>query len=328
MSDILPFGALSDFKETYVARADGSDSAKDTADKHVRRLWRFQQFQANRGTDLYGEVDIDEFMNFRQYLRDEHDLGEGSVKNHSSAVSKFFQLERSDDSNPVREWEPSDDSGKWSTTTDKERQTREKVHYLDKPDVQALLENVPDPQFRSSLIIRLLVSTGMRRSELVTLRLRDVDPDAKELMIRDEKTDDYRTVAFRDPKLARSLRIWIDHERAKQFGAMETEYLFPPGDGSGSNDHISPSTVERTVKVAAENAGIQETYTTTNGQETCLVTPHCLRATFAVQCAKADVSAPFVKEALGHHDISVTDLYLSVTGDDANDVIREQGPSF
>jgi integrase/recombinase XerD len=182
--------------------------------------------------------------------------------------------------------------------------------------------------FRDTLIIRLLVGTGMRRSELITLRLRDVHPSEKRVDIYERKNDEYRTVGFRSDRLARDLRMWIDHHRAQQYGAEESDYLFPP-DGRGESDHLGETVVRDIVVEAAERAGIQQSYgSDALGREQHLVTPHALRATFAVECAKNGVPAPMVKEALGHHSLSVTDIYTSVIDDDAADMIRRDGPSF
>jgi integrase len=195
------------------------------------------------------------------------------------------------------------------------------VFYLEESDVEQLIEAADG--FHDTLIIRLLVSTGMRRSEVISLRCQDVDIEGKKIHIYERKNDEYRTVGFRSDKLARDLRMWFDHYRQQQYGAEESDYLFPP-DGRGESDHLGETVVRDIVVEAAERAGIQQSYgKDALGREQHLVTPHALRATFAVQCAKNGVPAPMVKEALGHHDLSVTDIYTSVIDDDAADMITE-----
>jgi integrase/recombinase XerD len=122
--------------------------------------------------------------------------------------------------------------------------------------------------------------------------------------------------------------MWIDHHRTREYGADESDYLFPP-DWKGESDHLGATVVRDTVVEAADCADIQQSYgTDAMGRTQHLVTPYALRATFAVQCAKDGIPAPMVKEALGHHSLNVTDIDTSVIDDDAADMIRRDGPSF
>jgi integrase len=125
--------------------------------------------------------------------------------------------------------------------------------------------------------------------------------------------------------------MWIDHRRQRQYGADETDHLFPPGNAGANKDHLSVDTVGATIRKAADAADVQEPYTTdADGRVRHKVTPHTHRATFAVHAAKSpnSVSAPILQEALGHHDLSITQIYADVADDDAADVIRTDGPAF
>lgn len=328
MSDqlIIPDPLVS-YKDSYVLRS-GSDAAEQTAEKHVRYLWMWGAFlYERRDKDFNSEIDVEEdFLKFRRYLKQDVGYAEGTIRNVTSAISKFFKIQRPNDPNPVEQWETSDKEGKWSVTTVKERENRG-VPYLSKEEVKSLIEATES--LRDRLICRLLVSTGVRVSELVTLRLMDVSPEEREISIWEDKNEVARDVGFRDDKLARDLRIWIDHGRAGQHGAEESDYLFPPGSPNGDSDHLHKNTARMAVRRAADKAGIQSVYDTdTEGRRRRKVGPHCLRATFAVQCAKAGISAPYVQEALGHSSLDVTQIYLNVVDGDAADVIREQGPAF
>lgn len=349
---------IESFRESYVLRSD-SDASERTVKRHVRHLHKFEAWLQERGKDLESDIEVeDDFLRFRRWLKkrgagtkcpecektadpfdsDCPDCGtsleggepvgysEGTIKNVTGAISQFFQIQRPDDPNPVDEWETTGSEGKWSITTEKKRATREGVFYLEESEVEELIEAADG--FRDTLIIRLLVSTGMRRSEVISLRCQDVDIEGKKIHIYERKNDEYRTVGFRSDKLARDLRMWFDHYRQQQYGAEESDYLFPP-DGRGESDHLGETVVRDIVVEAAERAGIQQSYgEDALGRQQHLVTPHALRATFAVQCAKNGIPAPMVKEALGHHSLDVTDIYTSVIDDDAADMIVRDGPAF
>lgn len=352
---------IESYRESYVLRSQ-SDAAENTVKGHIRHLRKFDSWLQDRGKDLADDIEVeDDLLRFRQWMKlrgagtkcpecenvvgpfedDCADCGadvsegepvgysEGTIKNATGAISKFFQIQRPDDPNPVDQWETPGNEGKWSITTDKRRETREGVFYLDEKDegeVTTLIEAAGS--FRDKLIIRLLVSTGMRRSELISLRKKDVEPENRRVRIYERKNDDYRPVGFRSDKLARDLQMWMDHHRKQQYGADESDYLFPP-DGKGNSDHLGETVVRDIVVEAAERAGLQESYgSDALGRNRNLVTPHALRATFAVECAKNQIPAPMVKEALGHHSLNVTDIYTSVIDDDAANMIRRDGPSF
>lgn len=349
---------IESYRDSYVLRAE-SDAAENTVKRHVRHLRLFQSWLQDRGKEITDDIEVeDDLLRFRRWMKkvgagtncpeceevadpfenscpecgadlsegEPVGYSEGTIKNATGAISKFFQIHRPEDPNPVEEWDTPGNEGKWSITTDKKRATREGVFYLESEEVEQLIEAVDS--FRDKLIIRLLVGTGMRRSELISLRLRDVEPGNKRIRIYERKNDDYRTVGFRSDKLGRDLRMWIDHHRSREYGAEESDYLFPP-DGRGESDHLGETVVRDIVVEAAERAGIQQSYgTDALGREQHLVTPHALRATFAAQCAKNRIPAPMVKEALGHHSLDVTDIYTSVIDDDAADMIRRDGPSF
>jgi len=352
---------IESYRESYVLRSE-SDAAENTVKRHVRHLRKFNSWLQEHGKDVTDDLEVeDDLLRFRRWMKkrgagtkcpecetvvapfeaDCLDCGadvsegepvgysEGTIKNATGAISKFFQIQRPEDPNPVDEWETTGSDGKWSITTEKKRATRQGVFYLNEEDdgeVTALIEAAES--FRDKLIIRILVSTGMRRSELISLREKDVKPSQKRILIYERKNDKYRKVGFRSDKLARHLQMWIDHHRTQEYGAEESDYLFPP-DGKGNSDHLGGTVVRDIVVEAAERAGIQENYgTDAMGRTQNLVTPHALRATFAVQCAKNEIPAPMVKEALGHHSLSVTDIYTSVIDDDAADMIRRDGPRF
>jgi integrase len=333
-TDELP-KPIAEFCEKYVEKGrDHPDrdveAVRDTAETHVRYLKLFREWLHEQDEDLYDDVSVRDIRRFRNWLTDEHGYSDGTKRNITGSVSQFFQEQRPDDENPVRVWSEEGKSGKWSYTTEKEREERQEVFYLEQEQVDALLEHAPDPTFRSELIIRTLVNTGIRRSELVTLRCDDVYPEERRIRVYDTKNNEYRgDVGFRSEKLARDLRMWLDHRRQREYGADETDHLFPPGNAGAEKDHLSTATVGATVRKAADAAGIQEPYTTTaDGRVRHKVTPHTLRATFAVHAAKKGVSAPVVRDALGHHDLSITSIYTSLAEGDAADVIRTDGPSF
>lgn len=269
------------------------------------------------------EATSEDVRTFLLYL-EEQGLSGPTRTQARSGISQYYQRMDIDTSNPVKELE-----GSWSTTTDKEDATGERRSYLSKDDVKAMIENAPAPTLRSELIIKTLYQTGIRRMELATATVDNLDINSRELEIKADKTDEWRTVSFRE-SLRQPLNLWLKTRRKDAPGYYEDNpYLFPSPSNRGQNDHISGETIRKTVVDAADNAGIQSTYgEDTTGKNQNTITPHVLRHTFAVHAAENSVPAPHLKTVLGHHSLDITQIYVQIADQDAVDMLKKRGPSL
>lgn len=315
--------------ERFRQRLTGKSDA--TVERYTTNVERWRDWLEQRGKDMMNVAD-----DVKARPDDVEGVTAGDVEDHLDAmtlsgyaentangawasISMFYQVLRQFRQNPA----DSDhlDRG-WSATTQIKKETRESVKYLPPEDVEALVQHIPSPATRNTLIIKMLYATGLRRGELCNLRVKDVNRDERTITVWTEKAGDSRTVPY--PKSLRApLSNWIDVQRGTVYGASESEYLFP----TRQSDRISGETVRHVVTQAAEDAGLQEVYgTDVEGRERALITPHTLRHSYAVQCAKNGMRAPFLRDLLGHHDINVTEIYLQIASDDAIDAGRDYGP--
>lgn len=246
---------------------------------------------------------------------------ESSVHNARSAISSFYG-ESGVDPDPAEEVDLG--RGEWSVTTKKTRETKDPVVYLTPEEIEQMVESAPSPQIRNRLLIRLGYQLGCRLNELVTIRIEDIDRDSREVKLYTSKADEYRVVPYQ-PSLDNLLSLWIDTERDAVLTAHESPYLFP----TQMSEHLSNPQARKIIKRAAEEGGLQETlYTDKAGNERHKISPHQLRHSFAVQCAKNGMSAPFLRDLLGHSDISVTQIYLELAEEDAVEHGKKYGPSI
>jgi len=227
--------------------------------------------------------------------------------------------------------------GSWSAESIKSESERSDVYWLDEDQVDDLVSHVPEPKIRNKLIIRLMLQTGVRASEIATIRcgrnpdwdsnsLRDIDQEKRTIEVEDRKSDGYRTVVYQQ-SLDPLLRLYIESERPGIYGADESPYLFVTTHG----EHINSQVVNtKIVKKAADRANINRPYmTTSNGQERSTVTSHTLRHTFAMHSLKNGLDTKWIKEQLGHEDIGTTiDLYLHEDKETMRREIRNHGADF
>lgn len=205
---------------------------------------------------------------------------------------------------------------------------------LSREEVAELIENVPTPTVRNELICRMLYQTGMRRSELVRIRLDDIDRNNRHIAVYGKKTEDPRN-AWHRPSLDSLLSLWIEGDRNAVFHAEDSDYLFP----TRRQERMDEQTVTDVVTTAAENANLQETVYETkrpsnakDGHKTPEVRrvgAHTLRKSFGVHFINDGGDISFLADLLGHDDIETTkENYLKYSTKDLQNSVRRHGPSI
>lgn len=265
----------------------------------------------------------------RIFLRQQLDSGlsGGTVEKRRWAISTFYgELgEMAEEGYSVPEFEDPTaglDVSDWqdfNTGGRKEEELKE-VYYLEPEEIDELAENATSPTLRNELIIRLLYQTGLRRQELAETRVGDVTTDKRAINVHANKTHRNRTVYY-TPSLNTILKRWLNVER----GALSTagsEYLFP----TRESEQISPKTINRIVRKAAEAAGLQaHVYDNAAGDSQMKVTAHVLRHSCAVQCLKNRMDTRTLQKLMGHAKIDTTEQYLRLSESDVRDSARKYG---
>ena len=164
-------------------------------------------------------------------------------------------------------------------------------------------------EIRDKAMLELLYATGIRVSELIHLRVEDVNLSVGFITCRDGMKE--RTVPF--GKVAKqSLLNYMDQARQTLLKGNESEWLFTNCNGKP----MSRQGFWKIIKYYGEKAGIQAD-----------ITPHTLRHSFAAHLLRnwADVHA--VQAMLGHSDMATTQAYMAYSQENAvRDVYKETHP--
>tara|TARA_B110000977_G_scaffold171524_1_gene223188 strand:- start:33 stop:1184 length:1152 start_codon:yes stop_codon:yes gene_type:complete len=164
-----------------------------------------------------------------------------------------------------------------------------------------ILEMINVPQnIKHKCIISLLYSAGLRRSELLNLKLTDIDSEKHTLRIENGKGSKDR-ISIISPSLIKELRIyWKEFKTEK--------YVFEGAKGK----QYSAASVLQIVKRAAKKANIRKN-----------VTPHMLRHSFATHLLEDGVDLRTIQVLLGHASSKTTEIYTHVA---INQLIKINNP--
>ena len=162
-------------------------------------------------------------------------------------------------------------------------------------EVQKLLEQPntqTDKGIRDETMLLILYSTGIRVSELVNLRVKDLNLEVGYLTCRENGKE--RTIPL-SAETEDSIHTFMDSARTRLLKGRESEYLFSNCSGSP----MSRQGFWKILKSYSSAAGITKD-----------ITPHTLRHSFAAHMLKNGADIRNVQKMMGHADIATTQMYM------------------
>jgi integron integrase len=189
------------------------------------------------------------------------------------------------------------------------------------------------------LMAKLLYGSGLRVSEVLRLRVKDIDFEQSQIIVRDSKGNKDRVTmlpqALLEPLKEHlvSVRVIYDADRRNNVNGVELPYalarkypnagkewawqwVFPseklsrdPRSGIVRRHHRFGSSLRKNIKAAAMKAGIQKQ-----------VTPHTFRHSFATHLLENHYDIRTVQELLGHKSVKTTMIYTHVLNKGASAV--------
>ncbi|MDG1147373.1 MAG: tyrosine-type recombinase/integrase [Crocinitomicaceae bacterium] len=159
---------------------------------------------------------------------------------------------------------------------------------ISKEEVTDMIQKTKNIKHRC--IISLLYSAGLRRGELLKLKMEDIDGKRMLITVKGAKGNKDR-VTILSPFVLKELRIYYKEYRPIM-------YLF---EGPDKNQYSGESVV-KIVKSAADRARIKKR-----------VTPHMLRHSFATHLLEDGADLRYIQSLLGHSSSKTTEIYTQVT---------------
>ena len=163
-------------------------------------------------------------------------------------------------------------------------------------------------EIRDKAMMELLYATGIRVTELITLKITDVNMHLGYIICHDRTKE--RVIPF-GSKAKEALQAYFRFSRDHMLSDPEEQVLFV----NCSGKPMSRQGFWKLVKYYAQKAGIVSE-----------ITPHTLRHSFAAHLVKNGADLRSVQEMLGHSDISTTQIYANVNHSHIREVYAKTHP--
>ena len=276
----------------------------NTIQSYQRDLKRYLLFLTEEKKEDWEDIDRYLILDFLEELRNEG-KSSATIIRMVSALRKFHQFlrqERFTDNDPMQHV----DTPKKQQKLPKTLSIKEVEKIIEAPDTSDILG------IRDRAILELMYATGLRVSELITLKLDDLHLSLG-LIQTLGKGDKERIIPIGDQAI-NWINIYLEKSRPELLAKNKkekTRVLFLNYKGEG----FSRQGIWKNLKVYVVQAGIEKE-----------VTPHTLRHSFATHLLENGADLRVVQELLGHADISTTQIYTHISKKRMADVYKNYFP--
>lgn len=160
---------------------------------------------------------------------------------------------------------------------------------------------------RDIAVIELLFATGMRISELCSLKPSDIDLESKNILIYGKGSKE-RILQLGNQEVISAL---ILYQQTFQEDIAACGYFFV----NRLKHKLSDQSVRFMINHYTELAGISQH-----------ITPHMFRHSFATLMLEQDVDIRYIQQMLGHSSISTTEIYTHVSNTKQKDILLHKHP--
>lgn len=287
---------------TYLSVEKGL--AKNTVQSYRTDLVMFENFLKSKGRefDSFSKAEIIDFLDL---MRDEAYALSSICRFISSlkGLCRFLMMEKFIDEDPSENLQS---PKKWdrlpkALSLDQVREVLSVSAGSGKKSVDRALFS------RNSAMVELLYSSGLRVSELVALRMHDINFGAGFIRVLGKGSKE-RVVPV-NRRAMDKVKRYLSESRPALLRKRSSEYLFLTGRGA-------PMTRQRfwqTIKAFGKQIGIE-------------LSPHVMRHSFATHLLEGGADLRSLQKMLGHSDISTTQIYTKVTMDRIRKAYLEHHP--
>ena len=263
--------------ENYLDKLEIKRYSNNTVRSYVSCFERYINHFHDRDIDRLDEKDIRTYLKYlvgKNWSNSYINQSINSIKFYYEVVlgmpNRFYEIERP-------------------------RKERKLPIVLSKEEVRALIDATNNLKHRC--ILALLYSAGLRRSELLNLKLKDIDSKRMLVKVNDAKGNKDRYTLLSHSVLEDLRKYYLEYR--------PENYLFE----GQSKEKYSASSILNIIISAAEKAGIKKH-----------ITPHTLRHSFATHLLESGTDLRYIQLLLGHNSTKTTEIYTHVATNSFNSI--------
>lgn len=160
---------------------------------------------------------------------------------------------------------------------------------------------------RDVAVIELLFATGLRISELCSLRKNDINLVEQTVLVYGKGSKERRIQIGNDDVI----KVLKEYKKEYVIQIEKCEYFFANQSGQKLSDQVVRRMINKYSSIAAIDLHI---------------TPHMFRHTFATSLLEADVDIRYIQNMLGHSSINITQIYTHVAMSKQRDILTTKHP--
>ncbi len=277
-------GYAVDFKNYLI---NVKNSSKNTLESYLRDVIKFVKYCEDNRVKSVKYVSEDDIIKYEQFMLSSGQ-SEASVARSVASLRCYFAF--------LAREKYIDAAIK--ITARKKQNTKKLPEILTNKEIITLLEQPDIADFkgcRDKAMLELLYATGIKVTELVELKISDLNLQVGMLHINADKKSERIIPIY--PRALKSIKNYLVGARSIVVGENDTEHLF-------TNMNGQPMTRQgfwKIIKQYASAAKIDKD-----------ITPHTLRHSFAAHLLENGAQLSDVQELLGHSDISSTQVYAQL----------------
>lgn len=249
----------------------------------------------------FEDMDYKKCTNYLLFLGDK-ELKKTSISRRLSSLRTFYKylvLNNKVNSNPFI----------LISSPKKEKKLPKFINYIGIEEIFNIPNIKTKEGQRERVILEILYGSGVRVSELVNIKIKDIDFSNKTILIFGKGSKE-RIVSFGEPALD-SINLYIKEGRKIYLDNKQSEYLIV-----GKNEEkLTTRRIEQIVGELINKTSIKMN-----------ITPHMFRHTFATHLLDNGSDLIAVQELLGHESLSSTEIYTHVSNEHLREVYMKCHP--
>lgn len=272
--------------------------SNNTIESYKRDLNKYKDFIINNAKKDLNEIKKEDLKDYLSYLNSKQ-LDSKSISRNISSIRSFYKFLLTENyvvTNPIELIE-----------LPKIKKTLPTVLSIDEIDKLLDIDLTDHYSYRNKAMLELMYATGLRVSELINLKIHDVDLD-NALVRTLGKGSKERVIPMGDYAI-KYIKEYLLYHRNGLIKLSNNDYLFLNNHGR----QLTRQGFFKILKKIAKEKGIKTPFS-----------PHTLRHSFATHLLSNGADLRSIQELLGHSDISTTQIYTHIS----NERLKENYNNF